>query len=304
MPKRQDPEPSTFELCGVIAEWLDSYRYDGSPKTLAYYHDHVERAFLTFMAPKVKNLDDVTPQLIRDYLAHESRTGIAASTLSSRYQAPKTFFTWCEDQGYIAVSPFRRVRRPKVPRPHVVGFEPAEVKRLLSYAQQAPGWLAQRDYAVVLVLLDTGARASELLGLTEAAFDWPRHRVLLHGKGSKDRWVACGQKASRAVREYLKVRPPSGSRQLWLTQRKSELDYGALSMMLKNLGGYAGVGECRPHRFRHTYAAEFYRRHRDIMALRNSLGHAKVETTQRYLVSLGVEYGVAEYASPGEWLAS
>ena len=56
------------------------------------------------------------------------------------------------------------------------------------------------------------------------------------------------------------------------------------------------------HRFRHTFASEFYRRHKDLLALRNLLGHTKIEVTERYLRSLGVEYGTTEYMSPDDWL--
>ena len=303
MGRRQEPKPSSFELTEVIPQFLDGYRY-GSVKTLKTYQDHVERAFMNYMkARSVKRLDEVTPALIREYLQHELSTGISMTTLGGRYTCASTFFRWCEDQEFIQFSPFRKVRRPKMPTQNVVGFSAEEAKRLVKFSQTGPGFLRYRDHAVVLLLLDTGARANELLCLTEKDIDWPRRRLQLHGKGAKDRWVPLGPDAHNALRAYLRERPKHPAANIWLTQRRTVMDYGTLNMMLKNLGEYAGVDGVRPHRFRHTYASQWYEHHQNIMALKNLLGHSKVETTQRYLRSLGMDYGTGhEYSTPSTWL--
>lgn len=133
--------------------------------------------------------------------------------------------------------------------------------------------------------------------------DWPHHRIKVLGKGSKWRYVPMGSKVSRALKDYLRQRPQIEADALWLTQRRTPLAYGTLNAMLRHLGDYAGVPDVTPHRFRHTYASEWYRHLRDIMALKNLLGHSKVEVTQRYLRSLGVDYGTGdEYSTPDSWL--
>lgn len=304
MARRTPAKPSTFELSEVIPEFIDGYRY-GSPKTLKFYEDMVSRALGGYLRGRdITAIEDVTPSVIRDWLQHEHSSGIAMTTLGSRYTAGKTFFRWCEDQEYVAVSPFRKVRRPKTPVTNVVGFLPDEARRLVKFSQTSPGWLAYRDHAIVMTLLDTGARANELLSLRESDLDFARRRIQLHGKGAKDRWVPLGPDAQRAIKAYLKERPKqTANASIWVTQRRTVLEYGALNMMLKNLGEYAGVEECRPHRFRHTYASQWYEKHQNIMALKNLLGHSKVETTQRYLRTLGLDYGTGhEYATPTSWL--
>lgn len=296
-------EPSSFELSEKVAEFIDGYRYGGSRKTLLHYEDHLGRCFMTFMKRKhVSTLDGVTPAVLREYLQAEAATGIAPSTLASRYQAGATFFKWAEDQEYVQFSPFRKVRRPKVPQAAVIGFDKNEARRLTDESARGGGWIGLRDQAIVVFLFDTGARANELLSLTAGDVDFARKRALLHGKGSKDRFVPLGPKNLAALRAYLKVRPQNAVANLWLTQRRTVMAEGALWMMLTNLGKYAKVDNVHAHRFRHTYASKWYTRHRDIMALRNLLGHAKVETTQRYLRSLGLDYGTGdEYATPTSW---
>lgn len=299
MRRRTTPKPLGLELTDIVPEFLEDYRL-GSPKTLAYYRYHLG-SMMRHLA--VRHLVEVTPDMLRGWLDAEQLRGIAASTVGQHHTAASTFFRWAEDRDYIQFSPMRRVRRPKLPQRAVTGFSQEESRRLVHYASMAGGWLASRDSAIVVFLLDTGARANELLSMKPTDIDWARHRVLLHGKGKKDRWVPLGQKAGRAVREYIRVRPEARTQNLWITLQRSAMAYATLHAVLRDLGGYAGVEECRPHRFRHTYSSNWYERHKDIMALKNLLGHSKVVTTERYLASLGQSYGTgSEYASPGDWL--
>ena len=302
MRRRSTPQPSTFELAEVIPEFLGGYLL-GSPKTLSYYRHHLGSMANYLSGLSVHKLLEITPDHLRGWLNAEQQRGIAASSVGKHHAAASTFFRWCEDESYVEFSPMRKVRRPKLPQRAVVGFDGEEVKRLIQGSRMSGGWLASRDYAIVLFLLDTGARANELLSLRPGDIDWPRHRVLLHGKGQKDRWVPLGQKAGRALRLYMTVRPETRAVNVWVTLQRSAMRYATLHAVISGLGVYMGVEDCRPHRFRHTYAAAWYERHKDIMALKNLLGHSKIETTTRYLKSLGLEYGTGcEFASPGDWL--
>lgn len=302
MARRQDPLPSALELGEVVPQFLGEYRYSGSPKTYLYYHDHVARSFATFArAQGIAVLADVTPAQIRQWLEQEAGR-VSPTTVHHRHQALSRFFRWCEEQDHLphGTSPMRRVRRPSLPIPSRVGFTREEARKLVHEAGKAPGWLGYRDRAIVLTLLGCGLRANELLTMQ---LDWPHHRVKVLGKGSKWRSVPMGPRVSRALKDYLRHRPQIEADALWLTQRRTPLGYSTLNAMLGHLGDYAGVADVTPHRFRHTYAAEWYREHRDIMALKNLLGHSKVEVTQRYLRSLGLEYGTGdEFSTPDTWL--
>lgn len=116
-----------------------------------------------------------------------------------------------------------------------------------------------------------------------------------------------GPKVARAVRAYRDAKPPSpaGIETIWLSARRTALSHGAFGMMLENLGTYTDppVEHVIAHRFRHTYAVEHYRQHRDIRALQWLLGHAKISTTETYLRTLGASYALdANLATPDEWL--
>lgn len=241
----------------------------------------------------------------------------AATTINKRFETAKTFLGWCVDQDYLSANPMLKVKRPRLPSRMKVGYTKEEVSRLALAASKGPGWIGIRDRAMILLLLGTGARASELLGMEFNCVQWtiPRPRVgekpqrtrylTLHGKGAKDRRVPLGSTAFGALRDYMEARPATACSSIWMSQRGGPLTQGALNQMMVNLREYADVVNVTPHRFRHTYATAWYREHQNIMALKNLLGHSKVETTQRYLASLGADYGLSEdYSTPDSWMVA
>ncbi len=317
MTKRKAVELSRFELSDLVGDFLSDYE-SGPPKTLAYYRDNVGRALFNYLSGRgIDAIEDVTPQVLREWLIHEAdqsydRKGhvrrMSPRTVVGRHTAARRFFSWCVEQEIIPKSPMDMVRAPKAPEDAVVGFTDEEVERLIRESGKAWGWLAARDRAIVTTLLGTGARADELLRMTEDSIEWGRQgkggRITLHGKGGKIRRVPMGHTTAKAIKRYLRDRPDPRDDALWITLRRTPMNYGALNMMLKHLGEYSGVEGVTPHRFRHTYASQWWTHHRDILALKNLLGHSRIVTTERYLRSLGHEYGTDHtYETPDNWLA-
>lgn len=303
MKKRQGTAVNTtasLELSELVTQFLSEFAYTGgSHKTLLWYKDQTRALRAWLESREILFPEQVTPELLRAFLLEEKQH-LADSSIVSRFEANRRWFNWMVEQGHIAESPFAKIRRPKVAEATVIAFSPEEAKRLVAHARSAEGWLASRDLAIVTFLLGTGARADELLTLADASLDWTRHRVLLHGKGRKDRYVPMGPKVERALLAYSKVRPAGQA--FWMTQRRTSMSYGTLNAMLHNLGTYAGVEDCRPHRFRHTAATEMARHTGNILQVKAYLGHSKIQTTERYLRRLGIEYGQANYETPDSWL--
>lgn len=144
---------------------------------------------------------------------------------------------------------------------------------------------APRDVAILLVLVDTGIRASELCGLEMRDYDQAEGRLhIRHGKGDKERSVYLGTNAQRSLWRYLATRKdtkPTDS--LFVVRNGSALDRNNLRHLLERIGHNARVADVHPHRFRHTFAIIFLRNGGNIYELQRILGHEKLDTVQTYL---------------------
>jgi len=299
------PHPNgALPLAGLFEEFIDGFRYDRSPRTLAAYENYIGRGFAPWLeARNCRRLDELTSRHIERYLG-ELHTRLAPVSVRKAYNQIHRFCVWCIERRYSAENPCAVVRPPKVPEGTRQGFDDDEVKRLVRVTDAKTGITGIRDRAILAVMLDTGVRASELCNLRLSDIDWPRHRLLVHlGKGQKDRWLPLGAETQRRLKLWLRVRWDHPSDRVWLTLRREPFTYGALNSSFLKLGEYAGVTDCTPHRTRHTFSAAYYRAHKDVIALQQLLGHADIGVTMKYLRSLGVSYGAeAGYRSPGEWL--
>lgn len=306
MAQRQRPAAVTFELHSTIDLFLEGYATT-SPRTQQCYQDNVGRVLRQWFAERgVVDLFAVTPELMQRYMFDQVQCRLSPHTLAGRFSRALRFFNWCIEQNYLGEgeNPMARLRRPRLPKRGRQAFTRDEIHRLLKVLAAKPGWIGLRDRALVTVLLGTGVRATELMGMRLSDIEWAQKRILVRGKGSKDRRVPMGKNTMGALRDYLRQRPRDSSPLIWLSQRGGPMNYGALEAMVRHLGEYAAVSPCHVHLFRHTFATEFYLANRDVIALKNRLGHDNVAVTMKYLDRLGVSYtGSDDMRSPDEWLS-
>jgi integrase/recombinase XerC len=152
--------------------------------------------------------------------------------------------------------------------------------------------LRARDRAILETLYGSGLRVGELVTLDRSDVDSAAGLARVRGKGRKDRVVPVGRKALDALRAYLNIRddllrprgPETGDRRaLFLNHRGGRLTTRAVaSIVLKHLVA-SGVGrKITPHGLRHSFATHLLNAGADLRAIQELLGHARLETTQRY----------------------
>jgi integrase/recombinase XerC len=185
----------------------------------------------------------------------------SASTALNKHKALQQFFKWLVTEEEIDRSPMDRVRQPKTPKYLVPVLRTEDTKRVLDTCRGATSFAELRDLAIVRVLANTGARLSEVAGLSIRDVDLERDVVTFRGKGSKDRQVRLGPKTARALSRYLRARAKhrgANRGELWLAVRGSEaISANAVKLMLQRRGGQAGVSNLHAHRWRHTFAHEW-----------------------------------------------
>lgn len=248
--------------------------------TLFWYGRYIDRLLAYLTERQITDPTQVTATHIREYLVSLESRQLADRTIHHHASAARAFFNFCVAEDIIQVSPMTRVRMPRLPKDILPAFTETEVKNILRICE------TDRDRAIVLCLLDTGARLQEFVNLKVGHVDITDGRVIIrHGKGKKDRVTFLGQTTRRALRRYLATRPKlCVDDPLWLTERGATgLTRMGVQRLLQRLRALSGVPHCHAHTFRRTFALACLRNGMDIFSLQRIMGHADTRMLGRYL---------------------
>jgi site-specific recombinase XerD len=182
----------------------------------------------------------------------------APSTAATYYKILKLLYAWLADEEEIPADPMRRMKPPIVPDKPVPIVPEDGLKRLFR-ACAGNTFEARRDTALIMLLLDTGARRDEMAGLKLADVDLELDVLLVLGKGRRERTLPFGRSAGEALDRYLRARSRHKDADLpwlWLGKRGRLTEWG-LVMMLRRRGAQAGLPGLHPHQFRHTFAHQW-----------------------------------------------
>ncbi len=182
----------------------------------------------------------------------------APSTAATYYKVLKLLYAWLAEEAEIPADPMRRMKPPIVPdKP--VPLVPEDGLMRLFRACAGTSFEARRDTALIMLLLDTGARRDEMAGLKLADVDLELDVLLVLGKGRGERSLPFGRTAGEALDRYLRARARHKDAELpWLwLGKKGRLTEWGLVMMLRRRGGQAGLPGLHPHQFRHTFAHQW-----------------------------------------------
>ena len=137
---------------------------------------------------------------------------------------------------------------------------------------------------IILTLVDTGVRASELCSITIADVDKRNKRIFIWGKGAKERIVYIDASTARAIWRYLTIRPDARPDDpLFVTREGRPLNRHSVRLLIGRLGRRAGIPNANVHRFRHTFAINFLRNGGNAYTLQRLLGHSTLKMVKTYL---------------------
>jgi integrase/recombinase XerD len=272
---------------------------EASPNTIAGYRDTF-RLLLRFAseqtgrAPTKLKIEDMGAALVGDFLAHvETQRRNSARSRNTRLAAIRSFFRFvamCEPgymlhcQKVLAMPDKRHVRR-------TVDFLDREEMDALLAAPDRAAWVGRRDHAILIVALQTGLRASELINLRrcDIVIGTGAH-VRCEGKGRKQRSTPLRQETLKVLESWLKERAGAAGDPLFPTIRGAKLSRDALELIVRRHTLSASrscsslIGKrVSPHVLRHSTAMELLHHGVDQAVIALWLGHESVETTQVYI---------------------
>lgn len=278
----------------LVKRFLASKMVKGcTEKTISMYGMEVPRILLKIG----KSVPDITSDDVRLYIAIRlQRDGISKCTADNEIRYLRSFFTFLQSEELIDKNPMLKVDKIRREKRKKSAFTEMECEMLRTACRTA------REKAVVELLLSTGCRVSELVQMRMDEYEGDR--IIVHGKGEKDRNVYLNAKAQIALEQYLSERKdtnpyffPSGkfggahykpsTAPLWYTNPDLIVDghsgIAPIESMVRNLGKRAGVENAHPHRFRRTCATLALRRGMSLEQVSKMLGHENIATTQIYL---------------------
>ncbi len=257
-----------------------------SERTLKAYSTDIS-SWISFLEDQGVLLEEAGRDEARLYISTLSMRQLAASTINRTLSSLKGYYSFLEKRGEVKGNPFTGLRSMKKPAHLPVYLTNREVTLLLEQVE-GEDFTASRDRALFEMLYSTGCRVSELCHLN--AEDAATDRILISGKGGRQRYVFIGEKARQALNAYLPLRQQHleekglGSiRSLILDEAGRGLTTRGVYYILQKYMRKSGLNrKIGPHAFRHAFATEVLNEGADIRVVQEMLGHASLSTTQVY----------------------
>jgi site-specific recombinase XerD len=274
-----------------FCDHLAHERHLARSTVVAYRRDLSQLA--RFLARGHRSLARASLNDLRRFLAQLATLGYARASVARRVGAIHTFYRWAAANGRVRSDPAALLGRPKVASRLPTVLRVPEVTALVEAPD--PGTvddldraIALRDRAILELLYGSGLRVGEVAGLTVDGVDLDRGRVLVLGKGDKERELPLSDPSRGAIRAWIRDGRPrmlheAPSAALFLNRRGAQVGARDVRRLVGRYGNAALAGRrVTPHTLRHTFATHLLEGGADIRAVQELLGHASVATTQRY----------------------
>lgn len=272
----------------LMDAYLTAKRIEGrSEKTIARYSYIIHRMMKTLNI----STRSITVYHLRKYLADEKVRGISDRTLEGIRQVLHTYFNWLHRERLIDFCPVANLGAIKYQKKIKLIYSDVDIEKLKICCK------TKRDRAIVMFLLSTGCRISEMVQLNRDDVDLNSLECAVLGKGGKERTVYLSSVAATYLKEYLEQRADISSA-LFVGRNSNRLKQSSVREMLKRLENNTGVNHVHPHKFRRTLATNLIKHGMPIQEVAAILGHDKIDTTMQYVVldQTGVKNSYRRYA--------
>ena len=261
-----------------------------SPHTISCYRRDL--AGLERFAGDV-DIGALTPDLLHEFVVSDAvqlkPDGAARSevTVNRTKAALRSFGTWLAQTGTADRNPAGGLDVRRTIRQSPSSLSEPERKRMLREVGARKGAAATRDRVLLEVLLGTGIRLSEVVGLDIADVDLDSKRITIHAKGGDTETRFLNADLRRRLRRYVRQRNQAGSESaaLFLSNRDTRISTRQVQARFRLWLQWAGIDRdgLTVHSTRHTFGTRLYRKTRDLVLVGKALGHRTIEATAIYV---------------------
>ena len=258
-----------------------------SQYTLTSYRCDLEQ-FLSFCEDEnIEEISAVKTKFVRNWVVKLVNDGMAPKTVSRKITALKSFFKFQMREGLVEVNPADGVATPKIPKRLPVFVRDSEMDHLLDEIPFANDYEGVRDKLILELFYGSGMRLSELVALTDRAFDLNEGLVRVTGKFKKDRIIPMYKELVQMVRDYLVCRNEefgmNKADAFFLTAKGAKVYHKLVYRVVnKYLALVTTLHKKSPHVLRHSFATSLLNAGADLNAIKELLGHSNLNATEVY----------------------
>ena len=252
-------------------------RKNFSTHTLKNYLNSLKHFVIWLDVP----VEEVTNKKVLAYIDFLLDRRLKPKTINCQLDSIRGFYEYLQDEPYLSMAnPVKRGYALKLSQPLPRHLRDEQVSALLAVIDSA------RDRAMFMLMLRSGLRVEEVWNLSLAALDLRRRRVYVYnGKGLKDRVVYISSDSYDALIQYLRLRPSSRERRVFLVERGlyrgKPISVRGIQKRMEHYAKKAAL-KVSCHDLRHTMATQLLNADADLVTIQDLLGHSRIKTTQRY----------------------
>ena len=260
---------------------------------------------------KLRDLEELRPMDIEEFLEYvkvysSEETGTpranVQSTIKRKLAALRSFYKYFYMRELIKYNPVELVAMPKIHEKNIIRLDSDEVKELLDHVESGEKLTKTelafhektkvRDLAIMTLLLGTGIRVSECVGLNMNDVDFKNDGISIHRKGGKEVTVYFGDEVKEALSDYIAERksviPADGHESaLFLSSQKKRMCVRSVENMVRKYTETVTLTKrITPHKLRSTYGTNLYKETGDIYLVADVLGHSDVNTTKKHYAAI------------------
>ncbi len=259
----------------VSSQTIDAYKRD-LKQYLGYIDDQ-----------KIKELSQITPTHIRDYIRILNDRGMAPASISRIISSIRSYHKYLSGETIISENPALVIKNPKIPKKLPDVLSEKEISSIIGSIKESSQFY-QRDKAMIEMLYSCGIRVSELCGLEMSNLFLEDELIRVLGKGNKERLLPIGGRAKEYLNDYLihtriRLIKQTGSSHIFLSRNGKALTRAMVNNILNKWTQISEVNRSvSPHILRHSFATHLLEGGADLRFVQALLGHSDISTTQIY----------------------
>lgn len=313
---KKDDSKLILELCDRLPDCCQAFLLETGTETakttrlayareLGYFFDN-----LIYISPAfcdkdkkditIEDIKSITSQDISRYLTYCKDRGLKERSVARKRAALSSFFSYLTANRTIDFNPVLAAVKVRIHQSdevlHLEMDEQLELLKAVDYGDSLTKKekslhekYRTRDYALILLLLDTGMRVSELQGIDIVDIDFENCSVIITRKGGNHQTIYFSDETSEAVKDYIEERrnkfPIANTDPLFVSLKGERLTVRAIEKLVKKYTSSALPGKgnkMSPHKMRSSFAMSYYAAEKDILALQRKMGHKSLAATNIY----------------------